>query len=36
MAAEYPAFTEVRILKDFGGRDRVLALKLLIGVGKAD
>jgi release factor glutamine methyltransferase len=29
MAAEYPAFTDARILKDFGGRDRVLALKLL-------
>ncbi len=28
MAAEYPAFGEVRILKDFGGRDRVLALQL--------
>ncbi len=28
MAAEFPAFGDVRILKDFGGRDRVLALQL--------
>jgi release factor glutamine methyltransferase len=28
MAGKFPAFVEPRILKDFGGRDRVLALKL--------
>jgi release factor glutamine methyltransferase len=28
MSAEFPAFIEPRILKDFGGRERVLALQL--------
>jgi len=28
MAAGFPAFEDVRVLKDFGGRDRVLALRL--------
>ena len=28
MAAGYDAFENIRILKDFGGRDRVLALQL--------
>jgi hypothetical protein len=28
MATGFPAFEDVRVLKDFGGRDRVLALRL--------
>jgi release factor glutamine methyltransferase len=31
VAAEYPGFEEVRILKDFGGRDRVLTAKRVGG-----
>jgi release factor glutamine methyltransferase len=29
MASDYPAFENVRILKDFGGRDRVLAMQAM-------
>jgi release factor glutamine methyltransferase len=31
MANQFDAFEEIRILKDFGGRDRVLAVKLKSG-----